>query len=318
MSVNRAELKDFYFEWDDFASTINVDLNDVVGNFIHRTITFTIQHFEGKIPERGQLSSIEKDLFVNIEENIKSYFEAMDNFKIKDATNISVNIARLGNQYFSSVEPWHLIKKDKDRTGTVLNLSAKISEIISILLWPIMPNASEKIWSALGFKGKPKDAGIESIDLNKLNTGQKIKKTKPIFYKVKENDIKNNLKEIREKAKKKEKESGNEMNKITYEEFKNVQLRIATIKSATPIEKSKNLIKLQIDLGTEERQILAGIKQYYEPEKLVGKQIVVVTNLQPATLMGEKSDGMLLAADIDGEPILLNLDKEVPPGTEVK
>ncbi len=108
------------------------------------------------------------------------------------------------------------------------------------------------------------------------------------------------------------------MNKITYDEFKNVQLKIATIKSAESLEKSKNLIKLQIDLGTEERQILAGIKQYYEPEKLVGKQIVVVTNLQPATLMGEKSDGMLLAADIDGEPILLNLDKKVPPGTEVK
>ncbi len=318
MSVNRAELKDFYFEWDDFASTINVDLNDVVGNFIHRTITFTIQHFEGKIPKRGKLTDIEEELLTKIEENIESYLKAMDNFKIKDATNIAVNIARLGNQYFSSVEPWHLIKKDKEKTGTVLNLSAKISEVISILLWPIIPNASEKIWLALGFNGKPVDEGLETIDLNKLNTGQKIKKIKPIFYKVKENEIKNNLKEIREKAKKKEKESGNKMNKITYDEFKNVQIKIATIKSATPLEKSKNLIKLQIDLGTEERQILAGIKQHYEPEKLVGKQIVVVTNLQPATLMGEKSDGMLLAADIDGEPILLNLDKKVPPGTEVK
>ena len=108
------------------------------------------------------------------------------------------------------------------------------------------------------------------------------------------------------------------MERINYEDFKKVNLKIATIKSATTIEKSKNLIKLQIDLGTEERQILAGIKQYYKPEDLVGKQIVVVTNLKPATLMGEKSDGMLLAADIDGEPILLNLDKPVPPGTEIK
>ncbi|NPD87978.1 MAG: methionine--tRNA ligase subunit beta [Asgard group archaeon] len=108
------------------------------------------------------------------------------------------------------------------------------------------------------------------------------------------------------------------MERINYEDFKKVNLKIATIRSAINIDKSKNLIKLQIDLGTEERQILAGIKQYYKPEDLVGKQIVVVTNLKPATLMGEKSDGMLLAADIDGEPILLNLDKPVPPGTEVK
>ena len=318
MSVNRAELKDFYFEWDDFASTINVDLNDVIGNFIHRTITFTFQHFEGKIPERGNLTVKEKKLLNNIAENIASYLEAMDNFKIKDATNIAVNIARLGNQYFSSVEPWHLVKKDKDKTGTVLNLSAKISEVISVLLWPIIPNASEKIWSALGFEGKPVDEGIEVIDLNQLNTGQKIKKTKPIFYKVKVDEIQEKLKKIREKAKKNKKESDHKMDKITYDEFKNVNLKIATIKSATPLEKSKNLIKLQIDLGTEERQILAGIKQFYEPKQLVGKQIVVVTNLQPVTLMGEESDGMLLAADIDGEPILLNLDKEVPPGTEVK
>lgn len=108
------------------------------------------------------------------------------------------------------------------------------------------------------------------------------------------------------------------MSKISYNEFKNVELKIATIISAESLEKSRNLIKLQIDLGKEKRQILAGIKQYYSPEKLVGKQIVVVVNLEPATLMGEKSEGMLLAADVDGEPIILHPDKEVPPGAEVK
>jgi len=107
------------------------------------------------------------------------------------------------------------------------------------------------------------------------------------------------------------------MERISFDEFKKVNLKVATVLEAEAIEKSKNLIKLKIDLGEEKRQILAGIKQYYKPEDLVGRQIIVVVNLAPATLMGEKSDGMLLAADIDGEPILLDVDKEVPPGTGI-
>ncbi|MCG3225739.1 MAG: methionine--tRNA ligase [Candidatus Heimdallarchaeota archaeon] len=318
LSNNRAELKDSYFDWDEFASNVNVDLNDVTGNFIHRTLTFIGQHFQSKIPERGKLTEEENGILTQVEKNIALYLDAMDNFKLKDATKIAISVARLGNQYFSSVEPWHLIKKDKKKTATVLNLSAKISEVISVLLWPIIPGTAEKIWGALGFQGKPVDKGIDAIDVNETHVGQEIKKIKPVFHKVKADEIQKKLKEVRKKNKGQEKKGEDEMERINYEVFKKVNLKIATIKSATIIEKSKNLIKLQIDLGTEERQILAGIKQYYKPEDLVGRQIVVVTNLQPATLMGEKSDGMLLAADIDGEPILLNLDKPVPPGTEIK
>jgi methionyl-tRNA synthetase len=184
-------------------------------------------------------------------------------------------------------------------------------------LWPIIPEAAEKIWTSLGFEGKPVDIGIDAINVNESNAGQEIKKTKPIFHKVKADELQKKLNEVRKKKKGQENKGDDKVERIDYKDFKKVNLKIATIKNASSIEKSKNLIKLQIDLGTEERQILAGIKKYYKPEDLIGKQIVVVTNLKPATLMGEKSDGMLLAADIDGEPILLNLDKPVPPGTEV-
>ena len=315
--INRPEQKDFYFDWDEFASTINNDLNDVTGNFIHRTITFISQHFEQEIPKRGKLEVEEKEILKQMEDGIQAYKEAMENFKLKDATAVAINIARLGNQYFSTTQPWHLVKNDKERTATVLNLSAKISEVISILLWPIIPSTSEQIWSSLGFSGKPVDVGIDNIDLSVTNEGQKINKSKPVFTKIKGNQVKEKLDEVREKAKKKE-QGDKEMEKISYDEFKKVELKIATVKSAEPIEKSKNLIKLIVDLGDEQRQILAGIKKYYTPEDLIGKQIVVVVNLQPATLMGHKSDGMLLAADIDGEPIILHPDKEVPPGAGVK
>ncbi len=106
--------------------------------------------------------------------------------------------------------------------------------------------------------------------------------------------------------------------RISFTEFQKMKLKVATIKHAEEIEKSRNLIKLIVDLGIEERQILAGIKQYYKAKDLIGRQIVVIVNLEPATLMGEKSDGMLMAADIDGEPILLQPEREVPPGTPIK
>ena len=316
LSANRAELKDVFFDWEVFATNVNVDLNDVTGNFIHRTITFINQHFEGKIPKRGKLFEEEKVLIENIKSEIKEYIKAMDNFKIKDATSTAINIARLGNQYFSTKEPWHLVKKDREKTATILNISAKVSEIISILLWPIIPKTAEQIWSALGFEAKPQDKGIDQIDLEELNVGQKIEKIKPVFYKIKATEVEQKLADIRLKTKEKAK-GGTNMERISYDEFKKVNLKVATVLKAEAIEKSKNLIKIQIDLGDEKRQIIAGIKQYYKPEELVGRQIIVIVNLAPATLMGEKSDGMLLAADIDGEPILLNPDKEVPPGTGI-
>lgn len=317
LSINRAELKDTFFDWDVFATNVNVDLNDVTGNFLHRTITFINNHFEGKIPERGELFSEEKELIANIRKKIDDYTEAMDNFKIKDATSIAIDVARLGNQYFSSKEPWHLVKEDKEKTATILNISAKISEIITILLWPIMPSTTEKLWTALGFEGSPEGKGLDSIDIDELNIGQKIEKIKPVFHKIKAKEAEKKLADFRAKQKKNQKEE-KQMERISYDDFKKVNLKVATVLEAETIEKSKNLIKLQIDLGEEKRQILAGIKQYYKPEDLVGRQIIVVVNLAPATLMGEKSDGMLLAADINGEPILLAIDKEVPPGTEIK
>jgi len=313
--ATRPELKDSYFDWSEFGITINTDLNDVIGNFIHRTITFISQHFDGKIPERGTLSRADTEILQQIDQSIQSYVDAMDNFKLKDASNIAVELARHGNQYFSTAEPWHLIKSDKSKTSTILNIVAKISEVLAVLLWPIIPVTAETIWDALGFQKKLVDIGIDKLDAHVANSGQKISKIKPVFSKIKSEEIKKKLEEIREKAK--EQEGVKKMEKITYEELKNVELKVATIIDAETIEQSKNLIKLNIDLGIEKRQILAGIKKFYKPEELVGRQIVVVTNLRPATLMGEKSDGMLLAADIDGEPILLNLDKEVPPGTGI-
>ncbi|MHA1707808.1 MAG: methionine--tRNA ligase [Candidatus Heimdallarchaeaceae archaeon] len=316
--ANRPELKDFYFNWDEFVSDINVELNDVIGNFIHRTLTFTKQYFNGTIPERGSLTNEEKKFLDSIETSIDDYRKAMDNFNLKEAAAICLNLARLGNQFFSSTQPWHLIKKSKTQTATVLNLCAKLSEVLSILLWPIIPVTAEKIWSSLGFQGKPIERGISKINLNEAFVGQKIAKIEPIFTKVKAKEIKEKLKVIRKNASVRKMEGVKKLERISYEEFKKIELKVATVKEAAALEKSRNLIKLQIDLGTETRHILAGIKKYYKPEDLVGRQIVVITNLEPAILMGEKSDGMLLAADIDGEPILLCVDKEVPNGTKIR
>jgi methionyl-tRNA synthetase len=315
--ANRPELKDFYFDWDEFVGSINVDLNDVIGNFVHRTLTFIAQHFDAKVPPRVNIDKTEKKLLEQIENNILGYVEAMDNFKLKDAAIIARNIARLGNQYFSSTEPWHLIKSDKEKAGTVLNISVKIVEILSVLLWPITPSTAEIIYSAIGFNENITDKGIDGLTIEDIDTGKKTQKIPPVFAKIKAADVQKRLVNFRKPNPTETQLGDDKMGKISFDEFKNVQLKVATILEAEQVEKSKNLIKLQIDLGSEKRQILAGIKKFYEPEDLIGRQIIVVVNLQPATLMGEKSNGMLLAADIDGEPILLNVDREVPPGTDI-
>ncbi|MHA1866658.1 MAG: methionine--tRNA ligase [Candidatus Heimdallarchaeaceae archaeon] len=323
----RPELKDSNFEWSEFAKIVNSNLNDTIGNFIHRTISFITRSFEGKIPARGKLTHDEKKLLSEVEESIQDYIKAMDNFKLKDAATIVSDIARKGNQYLSSAQPWHTIKENKETAGTTLNISAKITEILAILLWPIIPEVSEKVWKALGFQEEILEKGIFSIDIKNTLAGQKIEAIKPLFYKIKEDDIIKSLNDFRkskqEQSKQKEKKKMDENrkkeeNKIDYKTFQKVELKVATIIEAESIENSKKLIKLQVDLGTEKRQIVAGIKQYYKPEELVGRQIIVVANLKPAKLMGYESNGMLLAADIDGEPILLKPDKDVPDGTPIR
>ncbi len=330
----RPELRDSNFDWAEFVKAVNINLNDTVGNFINRTLTFTGQHFASKIPERGELEEKDRKLLQDVEHCFGEYIKAMDCFKLKDATAIATGIARMGNQYLSSEQPWHLIKTDKAKAGKVLNISAKISEILSILLWPIIPETSEKIWTALGFPDKPTSTTIGSVDVFKDLSGQTITTISTLFFKVKEQELLKKLADVRSKntsqkekkidAKKKKDETTSKGEKqmteeISYEEFQKVKLKVGTIKEAEALEKSKNLVKLKVDLGEDEfRQVLAGIKQYYPVENLVGKQVVIVTNLKPAKLMGQLSQGMMLAADVDGEPIILNPDKEVPVGSIVR
>jgi len=314
--ANRPETKDSYFDWEEFQKSINNDLNDAVGNFINRTITFICQYFNGKIPKRGKLEKEDITLLDTLKQHLYDYKNAMDSFKLREAIAIAVSVSRVGNTYLSLKQPWHLIKKDRDKAATTLNLCFKVSELLAILLWPFIPTKSEKMWHNLGFKENIVDNGIENFNVEEEWEGRQISKTPPIFQKVKAKVLVETLKNIRKKTKKEEQKMSGE--KISYEEFKKVELKIATIVQAEPIEKSKNLIKLKVNLGAEERQIIAGIKRYYKAEELIGRQIVVVANLKPAKMMGELSDGMLLAADVNGEPVLLHPDKEVPPGSEVR
>ena len=318
LMANRPESKDSYFDWLEFEKAINNDLNDAVGNFINRTITFIAQHFSSKVPKRGELGEEDIKFTRKLEQYLQDYQDAMNSFKLREALNIAISVARLGNTYLSLKQPWHSIKKDKDATATTLNLCYKTSELIALLLWPFVPSSSEKIWQGLGFSEPIVKKSFNSFTIYETYEGQLIIKIPPVFHKIKYKTLEENLKKIRSKKTDREAQEMSSEERISYEEFKKIELKIATILQAEPIEKSKNLVRLHVDLGNEKRQIIAGIKRYYSPEELIGRQIVVVSNLKPARLMGEVSDGMLLAADIDGEPILLKPDKEVPPGTVIR
>ncbi|MBD3190378.1 MAG: methionine--tRNA ligase [Candidatus Heimdallarchaeota archaeon] len=195
--ANRPELKDVYFDWDEFVKAINTDLNDVIGNFVNRILSFITKNFDEKIPPRGEPNSEDKELIRSVEEAINGYIDAMDNLQLKAATNIVTAIARQGNQYFSSTEPWHKIKSDKEKVGTILNLSITIVRVLATLLWPIIPSVAEKLWNALGFDERIEDNKLPVIISHDSMKNQLIKKIPPLFNKISAKNVQKKLKQVR-------------------------------------------------------------------------------------------------------------------------
>lgn len=312
------EKKDSDFSFEDFQQRVNKDLCGVYGNLINRTLTFINKHFEGIIPEVSETDQIDDDFIKDVSEYSDKVAELYKNFRVREACYEIVNCARISNRYFDKKEPWKLVKTDKKACGTVLNLLSKSIRLITSMFFPVIPDKANKVNSMFGFdeclskKGWP---GFIECDI----TGFKLGNVERLFDKIEDKEISKVVNEFKEKIKKMKgidkMEKGNE---ISFDDFKKLDLRVAEIVEAEKIEKSNKLIKLQIMVGGEKRQIVAGVSKYYTPEELVGKSIIVVANLKPAKLMGELSQGMMLAAKNDEQGLcLLTTEKPMNSGSEV-
>lgn len=325
LATNLPETKDSDFYWKDFQAKNNNELADIYGNFINRTITFVAKNFANCVPKRGVLNERDKEILSYVQSAPKRIGDLIENFKFRDATMEMMNVARAANKYFNDSEPWKSFKTNPDECGTTLNICLNIVRSLAVLFSPVVPFSSDKVFKMLN-----QDSIIDKEEWKKagepqLTDGYQLGQSEILFTKIEDTTIEQELSTLGVNAEaKKENETPAASYaplkpQITYDDFAKVDLRTAKIIEAEAVPKSKKLIRLQIDLGFEKRQIVAGIAEKLSPEQLIGKTIIVVANLAPAKLMGVESQGMLLATAADGANFaLLTSSTNVDPGVGIK
>jgi len=319
------ETGDTEWKWKEFQDRVNNELVANLGNFIYRTLSFIDANFQGKVPE-GKIGNEEKELFAQAKKAAEEVESLIWEIRIRDALRKVLELSDLGNRYFQKNEPWKLIKgseEEKSKCAAVLYTCANLCHDLAILMHPFLPESSVKICS---FFSVPL-SGFSSAGKCAIKPNTYIKKPEILFSKIDDKKLEETKQKTTKvtsfeamfnKTKKNEAEE-RKSGKITYDYFTKLELRVAKIISAERVKGSNKLIKLKIDLGEQgQRQIVAGIGKNYSPEHLVEKKIVVIANLEPAKLMGEISEGMLLAA-VDGDNVVVLVpEKEVKEGAKVQ
>jgi methionyl-tRNA synthetase len=312
-----AHNKEVNFAWRIFGDKVNTELAGAFGNFLNRTLTFTIKNFNGMVPS----GEMDPEVISKIEGTVKEVESGLEEYEFKKAIDTVMTLADYGNIYFQSHEPWKLVKADKEKAGSVLRSCLQIAKALVILMDPVMPSKMEAAWRQLGLDGTVGDQKFEEATVP-VTEGHKLGRPEILFGRMEDTTIKeleDIFKERMSEAKSKDKKEKNKkMETISFEQFKGIDLRVGEIKEAERIKGSSKLLRLVVDIGTERRQVVAGIAETYQPEDLVGSQAVVVANLEKALLFGVESQAMLLAADIGGKALLLRPQERVEPGTKVR
>jgi len=309
--ANRPEGSDSYFSWSEFQDKNNNELLANLGNFINRTLTFTKRYFNSQIPS-AELNKDDDKLFNDVSSSMTRFIELMDKVQERDALKEVMRISRLGNQYFQDQAPWVLIKQGDDglkRCGTVLNVCCNLVRTLAVIVESFLPFTSIDILKQLNLETNP-DLGYKMyLD---LEPGHTIDEPSVLFRKLEDKEIAD-LKSRFECKSKKESPDKKDVEKL--DEFP-LDLKVGKVLSVEDHPDAGKLYVLKIDLGSETRQVVAGLKAFIQRENILGKSVVVVCNLKPAKLRGVESNGMMLAAD-DGKKVVLLDAPESDPGDEV-
>lgn len=293
--------------WPLIIERINSDLANILGNLVSRSIAMSNKYFDGQITNPGVSEPVDQELIDLAESTLAKVTEKMDDFHVGDALDEIFTLLRRTNKYIDQTEPWVLAKdpEKKDRLATVLYNLLESIRFSGVLLSSFLPETSEKILDALQTQQRDFDSLAK---FGQLETNHAvIKKMQPLFARIDEKKF------FAQKAKPKKAEEP----KIDVDDFAKVELKVGTIVSCEKHPKADRLLVEQIDLGDETRQIVSGIAKYYQPEDLVGKQVVVVTNLKPVKLRGVESNGMILCAADKKHLSIVSVDQPMPNGTKI-
>jgi len=312
------ETKDADFNWSEFQIRVNSELADVLGNFVNRTLTFAARFADGKVPELVDPSDADKAALEELATFPDRIGKAYDTYRNREAVFETMALARLGNKYFNDTEPWHTRKSDPQACANTIHVSLQICASLSVLMEPALPFSSARLRGMLNLEGvrasvpggAAEGIGWDDAGKSLLQPGHALGEAGILFTKI-EDDVmeeqKAKLGATPDGASDKDQPYEPVKDTIEYDDFAKLDFRMGTIVEAEEMPKSKKLVKTVVDLGFEKRQILAGIKEHFKPEELIGKRVAVVANLAPRKMMGTESQGMILMAeDREGALFLMN------------
>ena len=319
LTANAPETKDNNFTWKDFQDRNNNELVAVYGNFVNRALQLTKKYFSGVVPECGELQDVDHKAIEEFKD-VKQKVEALlDTFKFRDAQKEAMNLARIGNKYITDCEPWHVAKTDMERVKTILYISLQLVANLEIAFEPFLPFSSAKLREMLNVSETEWDQ-LGSTEL--LKPGHQLGTPALLFEKIEDDAINAQLQKLEDTKKANEAASyvaAPIKENVDFETFEKMDIRVGHIKDCQKVKKSKKLLQFTIDDGSGvDRTILSGIAAYYEPEQLIGKDVLFVANFAPRKMMGIESQGMILSAvNFDGTLNVTSVLGNVKPGSQV-
>ncbi len=352
LTANAPETKDNDFSWKEFQTRNNSELVAIFGNFVNRAVVLTHKYFEGKVPAAGELTDVDRETLAEIPALRESIEKNIENYRFREALKDAMQIARIGNKYISDSEPWKLAKTDLGRTATILNVCLQLCADLAIAFEPFTPFACERLrkmlnvpfaagnggHSATATRGlaqktsvtaitSPETIGWEQLgEGDILKAGHQLGEAELLFAKIEDDAIQKQLDRLAAIRAEKEAEAKAALAKqvtpqkaeCSFDDFEKMDIRTATVLEAERVPKTDKLLKLTIDTGIDKRVIVSGIAEYYSPEDMIGKQICILANLQPRTIRGIESKGMILMAkQNDGKMRFITPQEAVVNGAQI-
>ena len=327
LTANAPETKDNDFTWKDFQARNNNELVAIFGNFINRVAVLTQKYYEGEVPAAGTLNATDSETLQQLSELTQKIEQSLERYRFREAQQELMNIARLGNKYLADEEPWKLIKTDAERVKTVMYVALQVATALAITSEPFLPFTSEKLKNILQL-GTTAWEQVKQNPTVLLPTGHKIGMAALLFEKIEDAAIAKQLERL-EKTKQANQQEAQAAAEVTvapqkelisYDDFAKMDIRIVTILSAEKMPKADKLLILKVDTGIDQRTIVSGIAQSFNPEEIIGKRVTVLANLAPRKLRGVESQGMILMVEnAEGKYRFIAPDGgEIANGAEVK
>lgn len=319
IAANAPENADSEFNWKTFQKNCNAELLGKFGNFVHRTAVFAHQQCGGVIPQLKACDEIDRQFLEQINLSLELAAQSYGQFHVRKATQVLMDLAQAGNSYFDLKKPWLLAKSPDQRAALEAAIACCLHCIkaLALIASPIIPETAQKVWEQLGFSSSLEKESWTEVQKLMIPEGQRLKTPQLLFRKVEDAEIMEQIEKLGQGKDVVAKSYEPLKSSISFDQFQNLDLRVAQILEAEKVPKAKKLLKLVVDLGFEKRTIVSGIALQYDPLQLVGKKVIVIANLAPATIMGIESQGMLLAAGFESTLELPELHQMVP-GSSVK